>query len=131
MLAADVSHYHKKKGVNMGYGTMLSRGECGHLRSGADSEIVAAEDFRPGCTELGAVALRTDVLAATGLRFVVDLLRSADGGSGSGRGLPELDSPACKGHGYMYCADGGLYSRLARAKGVRTKVLRRALLLHQ
>lgn len=110
---------------------MLSRGECGHLRSGADSEIIAAEDFRPGCTELGAVAIRTDALATTGLNFVVGLLAAADGGSGSGRGLPELDSPACRGHGYMYCADGGLYSRLARAPGIRTRVLRRALLVHQ
>jgi len=77
------------------------------------------------------VALRVDTLARTGLRFVVDLLETADGGSGSGQGLPELESPACKGHGYMYCADGGLFSRVAAAPGVKTKVLRRALLIHQ
>lgn len=123
--AADVvgthylSHYTKKKAVNVGYNTMLSHNECGHLRSGADSEIVVADDFRPGCIELGAAIMRTDVLVATGYRFVIDQLSSVDK-SETGRHMPVLDFPTCREHGYFFCADGGLFHRLHKTAGVRT-----------
>ena len=88
-------------------------GDCGPLRSGRNVEIWAAEDFRVGCIDLGAVMLRRSVLVATKARLVLESFPNdrADGA-----------------HVSFGTADGHLFSRLHAHLGRRAAIIRRTLM---
>lgn len=101
------SHYRLST-ADMSYKKMLRADRCGPLHTGRFAESVVSQVLRPGCVDLGAVAVRTEVLAATGARFFADALREDP------KGLrPLTSSEGCAGHQPAYCADGALFSRLA------------------
>jgi len=91
-------------------------GACGPLRSGRNVEIWAAEDFRVGCIDLGAVMLRTSVLASTKARLVLESLPD-DRATGASVDFGTVD--------------GHLYSRLHKQLGGRSAIIRRALMFQQ
>lgn len=110
---------------------MLRASRCGPLHTGRFAESVVSSVLRPGCVDLGAVALRTEVLAATGARFFADALR------GDPEGKRLLTShEGCAGHPPAYCADGALFSRLAEGVSARgtdagLAIVRAPLYFHQ
>lgn len=102
------SHYRLST-PDMSYAKMLRAGRCGPLHTGRFAESVVSATLRPGCVDLGAVALRTELLASTGARFFADALL---GGDPTGR-RPLTTHEGCAGHAPAYCADGALFSKLA------------------
>lgn len=98
-------------------GQIRERGECGPLRSGKNVEMWAADDFRVGCIDLGAVVARAALLRSAGARLALDRLPSPDAdGAGIDFGV----------------ADGQLYARLHAAAGAgKTAIIRRALMFQQ
>lgn len=111
---------------------MLRASRCGPLRAGRFAESVVSSVLRPGCVDLGAVALRTEVFATTGARFFTNYLRRTDP---SGL-LPLTSSKGCLGFPPAYCADGALFSRLAAVVAARDTdagliIVRAPLYFHQ
>ena len=103
-------------------------GACGVWRWGRDQEVWVASDFRVGCIDLGAVVVKASLLEATGYRFVADSLRAGDP---TGLNVTFPGPTQCTSPSFAFCADGLLYQRLAAVPGVKTKVLRRSLMMHQ
>lgn len=98
-------------------GQIRDKGECGPLRSGRNVEMWAAEDFRIGCTDMGAVLLRSALLKSSGARLVLDRLP-----------LPDSDGSSID----FDTADGNLYARLYKHAGKgNSAVIRRALMFQQ
>lgn len=87
----------------------------GPLRSGRDPEVLTSKTLRVGGVDLGAVAMRADLLQRTGRRFVLDRLR--------------LD-PIGESIDYLQ-ADGQLFADLASLRNVRVAVIPRMLFVHQ
>lgn len=85
----------------------------GPLRPGSDAEFLPT--FAPGGIDLGAAAVRTDVLERHGIRFVVDRLRREP----TGRGIN------------FQQADGHYFSVLSKLPGVKSIILPRTLFVHQ
>lgn len=85
----------------------------GPSRLGRDYEFNAS--FTPGGIDLGAVIFRTDLVAAHGVRFVVDRLRADP----TGAGIDFVE------------ADGDFHQKLSRLPGTRSTIIERSLFVHQ
>lgn len=112
-----VSHY-EWPGVTAGvpaWENVRLRGKCGTWRGGRDTEVATA--LRPACIDLGAAAFKAAVLEGpVGARFLVDRLRADPTGA-----AVKLVSEA----------DGQFFLRLSAVPGIKTAIVRRALLVHQ
>jgi hypothetical protein len=102
------SHYELVVPNEVSFVKFLRAGRCGPLRSGRYAESVISQVLRPGCVDLGAVAMRTDFVAMSGYRFFADALVKDPTGK-----TPLTAQAGCTEQPPAYCADGALFSRLA------------------
>jgi hypothetical protein len=121
------SHYHLTVADDVAYSKFMRAGRCGPLHSGRFVETILSPVLRPGCVDLGAVAVRTAILAMSGLRFFTAALAKDPKGT-----APLTLHPGCANQAPAYCADGALFSKLAAAaKPGDLSLLRTPLYFHQ
>lgn len=100
--------------------------ECGSMRAGADMEMWAADDLHINCIDLGAVLFKRWIMDATGARFCLEALaENATVMVTTGGRAPVTRKFE------FFTADGWFFQRAHKAPGARTRVLRRALMVHQ
>jgi len=95
----------------------------GPFRHGKDTEI--RTKFYPGFIDLGCVVFKINLLETSGYRFVIDSIRK------NINKLRDIDFPR-EYYGLDFnLADGILFRKLAHMKDVDSKVINRALYIHQ